>query len=84
MLTKDGNMISGKVIYKLKGALWTANGLIIITRKLVKLTIFSKINCPNLIACDISSVQAFIGDTFTEALYMENALMQQPSHIVTA
>ena len=48
MLTKDGNMISGKVIYKLKGALWTANGLIIITRKLVKLTIFSKINGPKI------------------------------------
>ena len=30
------------------------------------------------IACDISSVQ---GDTFSEALYMETALMQQPSHI---
>ena len=33
------------------------------------------------IACDISSVQASKGDTFSEALYMENALMQQPSHI---
>ena len=32
-------------------------------------------------ACDISSVQASKGDTFTEALYMENALMQQPSRI---
>ena len=33
------------------------------------------------IACDISSVQASKGDTFSEALYMETALMQQPSHI---
>ena len=35
------------------------------------------------IACDISSVQASKGDTFSEALYMETALMQQPSHIHT-
>ena len=27
------------------------------------------------------SVQASKGDTFSEALYMENALMQQPSHM---
>ena len=33
------------------------------------------------IACDISSVQASKGDTFSEALYMETALMQQPSLI---
>ena len=33
------------------------------------------------VACDISSVQASKGDTFTEASNMENALMQQPSHM---
>ena len=33
------------------------------------------------VACDISPVQASKGDNFTEASNMENALMQQPSHI---